>query len=152
MARSDSISEQKQDATLPVRTGLLRIWLVDDQDGFRQPLAKLLNLEPGVECARHFSSAAAVLLALQEQSPDAILLDVEMPKMSGVEAVQPIKQLAPATAVLMLTTFSNDEARELALAGGAADFLLKHYSPGEIVAAIRAAQQPRGAESGFPPT
>ncbi len=119
----------------------LRIWLVDDREGFRQPLARLLNLEPGVECARHFSSAEAALLALREQSPDAILLDVEMPMMNGVEAIQPIKKLAPATAVLMLTTFLDEEAREKSLANGAADFLLKHFSTDEIVAAVRAATQ-----------
>ena len=125
----------------------LCIWLVDDHDGFRQPMAQLLNLEPGVECARHFSSAAAALLALREQSPDAILLDVEMPKMNGVEAIQPIKKLAPTTAVLMLTTFSDEATREKSLANGAADFLLKHFSTNEIVAAVRAAKQTSVAEA-----
>ena len=125
----------------PANAGRLCIWLVDDHDAFRQPMAQLLNLEPGVECARDFSSAEAVLLALREQSPDAILLDVEMPKMGGVQAIQPIKKLAPTTAVLMLTTFLDEEARGKSLANGAADFLPKHFTTDEIVAAIRAAKQ-----------
>ena len=85
--------------------GSLHIWLVDDGAHFRQFMAQLLNLEQGVECACHFSSAKAVLRALQEKPPDAILLDVEMPGINGIEAIQSIQQLAPSTAVLMLTTF-----------------------------------------------
>jgi DNA-binding NtrC family response regulator len=72
MARSHfSEAGIKEPASID-EAGLLRIWLVDDQDSFRQPLAQLLNMEQGVECAHHFSSAGAVLLALREQSPDAI--------------------------------------------------------------------------------
>ena len=140
MANSNLIQQR---VNSPAGSGRLRIWLVDDQDGFRQPLAKLLNLQPGVECARHFCSAAAVLLALQEQSPDAILLDVEMPIMSGVEAIQPIKKLSPSTTVLMLTTFFDNGIKEQSLANGATDFLLKHYPLDQIVAAVRAAKRPR---------
>lgn len=124
-----------------METDVLRVWLVDDQDAIRQPLAHLLNLEPGVECIRNFSSAIAVLPALQEQTPDVILLDVQMPGMSGVEAVRHFKALAPATMVLMLTAFADGDSRQQSLAAGAEDYLLKYLSPGEIIAAIRSAKR-----------
>lgn len=142
----DSITIKEGMNTL-TRAGRLCVWLVDDHDDFRQPLAQLLNLEPGVECARDFSSAAAALLALQEESPDAILLDVEMPKLNGLEAIKPIKKLSPETAVLMLTTFLDEAARKQSLENGAADYLLKHFSTDEIVAALRAATSPNASES-----
>ena len=143
MASSNSTRNELSGTAFPKAADLLRVWLVDDHDGFRQPLAKLLNLEPGVECARHFSSAEAALLALQEQSPDVILLDVEMPGMSGVEALQPIKRLAPSTSVLMLTALASKEVKERSLAAGAVDFVFKDFTPKEIVAAIRATRLPQ---------
>ena len=88
-----------------------------------------------------------VLLALREQSPDAILLDVGMPNMSGMEAIRPIKKLAPETAVLMLSLFFDAEKKERSLANGAADFLLKLFSLDKIIAAVRSANSPRASES-----
>jgi len=130
----------KQDSTILAEADMLRIWLVDDQDCIRQPLAQLLNIYSGVECTGDFSSAKAMLLALQEKTPDVILLDVEMPEMRGVEAVRHIKAFAPATIVLMLTAFADIEARKQSLAAGASGYLLKHISPDEIIAVIRSAK------------
>jgi CheY-like chemotaxis protein len=91
-------------------------WIHDD---YRQLQAQLLNCEPGVECARRFPSAAAVLAALgREPAPDAILLDVEMPGMTGIEAIKPVKKLAPSASVLMLTTFFGDYVVHKQLRGG----------------------------------
>lgn len=122
----------------------LSVWLVDDNDGYRQILSRLLNLEPGMECARDFPSATAVLAALAgEAAPDVILLDVEMPRVTGLEAIPAIRQIAPQTCVMMLTTFFCARRKKQALAAGAAGFLLKRNSAAEIVAAIRA-----GSETG----
>ncbi|SRR6266566_4627414 len=118
----------------------LSIWLVDDDLSCCEQVARLLNAEPRVDCSRSFSSASALLATLgQEPPPDAILLDVQMPVMNGIEAIRPIKNLAPATRVLMLTSFLDHRLKEQSLAAGAADFLLKRNSPAQIIAAIRAA-------------
>ena len=118
----------------------LCIWLVDDDLSCCEQVARLLNAEPRVNCSRSFSSASALLATLgQEPPPDAILLDVQMPVMNGIEAIRPIKNLAPATRVLMLTSFLDHRLKEQSLAAGAADFLLKRNSPAQIIAAIRAA-------------
>jgi DNA-binding NarL/FixJ family response regulator len=118
----------------------LCIWLVDDDRSCCEQLSWLLNAEPRVNCSRSFSSATSLLATLgQESPPDAILLDVQMPVMNGIEAIRPIKSLAPSTAVLMLTSFLDHRLKEESLAAGAADFLLKRNSPAQIIAAVRAA-------------
>jgi DNA-binding NarL/FixJ family response regulator len=119
--------------------GMLRIWLVDDDVGYSEQLRWLLNAEPRVDCPLSFASATALLPALRQESPpDAILLDVQMPVLNGIEAIRPIKHLAPSTKVLMLTTFFDHVLEKQARAAGAADFLLKRYPPARVIAAIRA--------------
>ena len=62
-----------------------------------------------------------------------------MPVMNGIQAIRPIKNLAPATRVLMLTSFPDHRLKAESLAAGAADFLLKRNPPAQIIAAVRAA-------------
>jgi len=125
---------------------MLRIWLVDDDACYSEQLMWLLNAEPRVDCSVSFSSATALLAALQRETPpDAILLDVQMPVINGIEAIPPIKHLAPSTKVLMLTTFFDHLLQKQALAAGAADFLLKRNSPVQIVAAVRTASAQFGS-------
>jgi len=117
----------------------LCIWLVDDDAAYSKHLTWLLNAEPCVDCPRSFPSPMALLAALRQESPpDVILMDVHMPAMNGNEAIRPVRDLAPATLVLMLTTFFDHRLKEEALAAGAADFMLKRNSPAQIIAAVRA--------------
>ena len=129
-------------AVSDARRAPIRIWMVDDNDGFRVLLASILNEEPGFECSRHFSSPAAVLKALScEDPPDIILLDIEMGDANGLDAIRPIKSLAGSTHVLMLTTFAMPGARERAFREGASDFMLKTWSIPEISMHIRQAME-----------
>ncbi len=98
--------------------------------------------EPGFKCERQFASPPEVLEALsRETAPDIILLDVEMGEHNGLEAVRPIKALAPEAHVLMLTTFSGPGGRERAFREGASDFMLKSWRMPEIVSHIRQAME-----------
>lgn len=127
-----SMSSEKSAAT--------RIWMVDDNSAFRNLLAGILNEEDGFECARQFASPVGVLEALkQESAPDIILLDVEMGEYNGLDAVRPIKSLAPETHVLMLTTFAGPGGRERAFRDGASDFMLKTWPVEEILNHMRQA-------------
>ena len=118
----------------------LCIWLVDDDADCRERFTLLLNGEPCINCSRSFSSAISLLAALaQESPPDVILLDAQMPLMDGIEAVRPIKNLAPTTLILMLTTFFDAQLMKDALVAGVVDLLLKGNSPAQIIAAIRRA-------------
>jgi DNA-binding NarL/FixJ family response regulator len=87
---------------------ILRVWVVDDNAALRELFARLLTKQPGIRCTRQFPSAEAVLATLaEERPPDMILLDINLGGQSGLSAIRPIKQLAPAVKVLMLTMFSN---------------------------------------------
>ncbi|HLP76334.1 MAG TPA: response regulator transcription factor, partial [Candidatus Paceibacterota bacterium] len=120
------------------RRAVIDVWLVDDSANFRELLSSLLEEDGGIRCARQFSSAEAVLAALeQETPPDAILLDNRMPGMHGVDAVAPIVALAPTTHVLMLTTMSDSLIKARALKDGATDFLLKSLEVVNIADRIR---------------
>jgi DNA-binding NarL/FixJ family response regulator len=119
-----------------------RIWMVDDNAMFRRLLADLLDDEAGLKCERQFWSPPEVLEALsRETAPDIILLDIEMGEHNGLDAIRPIKALAPETHVLMLTTFSGQGSRERAFREGASDFMLKSWRIPEIAAHMRQAME-----------
>jgi DNA-binding NarL/FixJ family response regulator len=124
------------------KSDLTRIWMVDDNRSFRGLLANLLEEEIDFKCERQFASPPGVLEALAtEQAPDIILLDVEMGEHNGLDAIRPIKALAPGTHVLMLTTFAGPGGRERAFREGASDFMLKTWETSEISAHIRQARE-----------
>jgi DNA-binding NarL/FixJ family response regulator len=120
--------------------GTIRVWLVDDSENFRVLLAALLEDEGGMTCVAQFSTAEEALSALESQTPpDVILLDLRMPGMGGLAAVRPIRERAPASHVLMLTTFGDLDSKARALRDGATDFLLKSYQVNEIACRVRSA-------------
>ena len=130
------------------------LWLVDDSKMYRELLADRFSQEDDINCARQFSSAEAVIAALvDEPPPDVILLDVNMGGMSGVNAVRPIKSLAPATRVVMLTTFHDLYAESDALRAGACGFLLKVDDFSKILDWVRNPQTTpvRAALEAIPP-
>ena len=120
----------------------VRVWLVDDKEVIRSLLRGALESYGWLECEREFGSAEDVLEALgRQRSPDLILLDNHMGGMSGVEAIRPIKLLAPGVRVVMLTTFSDRIDEADARRAGASDFLLKSYEMGELVDRIHQAMR-----------
>jgi DNA-binding NarL/FixJ family response regulator len=117
--------------------GSLRVLVVDDHDLFRTGLRRLLE-EEGLEVAEARSGDAA-LAALDWFAPDVVLMDLNMPGMSGIEATARLLQVQPAASVVMLT-ISRDEAPIIeAVRSGASGYLLKDAELDEIVGAIRTA-------------
>jgi len=111
------------------RRSEVRVWLTDDNHSLRSTLTDLLERTGEFNCNRQFHSAEALLEALaREPAPDAILLDVEMGGMTGVEALPQIRALAPTVRVLILTSFFDAIYEARAASGGAAAFLLKSYA------------------------
>ncbi|TCP57402.1 LuxR family two component transcriptional regulator [Tamaricihabitans halophyticus] len=115
----------------------IRVVLADDQAVVRAGFRTILESEPDISVVGEAEDGhQAVHLAI-EQSPDLLLLDVRMPRMDGIAAVEQLRAAGINTAVLMITTFDLDEYVFAALRGGANGFLLKDIEPTELVAAIR---------------
>jgi len=134
----ETISEAIDVTSLDNPKNPVCVWLVDDDDEFRGLLAETLARQEGIDCARDFSSPDAMLSVLASQiGPDVIVMDVHMGERNGLDAIGPIKALSRTTQVLMLTSLSDEIGRKRALNEGASDFLLKSYTPEEIVERIR---------------
>src|SRR5262245_42295229 len=106
----------------------LRVLIVDDHALFRRGLQMVLRAEPDIEVVGEAADGQEAVAKAQESMPDVILMDVRMPKRSGIEATRQIKDLLPHARILMLT-ISDDEADLYdAIKAGAAGYLLKEIS------------------------
>ncbi|NLG72436.1 MAG: response regulator transcription factor [Chloroflexi bacterium] len=115
----------------------LKILLVEDQTLMRQGLKTILNLEPGMQVIAEAEDGAAGLRLALELRPDIVLMDVQMPGMSGVEATQAVCAAWPQARVIILTTFDREDYVYQGIRAGAVGFLLKDTPAEELVATIR---------------
>lgn len=115
----------------------LRVMVVDDHALFRRGLQMVLQGEPDLDLVGEASDGAEAVEKSQELMPDVILMDVRMPKRSGIEATTQIKDLLPHVKILMLTI--SDEEADLydAIKAGASGYLLKEIPIEEVADAIR---------------
>ncbi len=115
----------------------IRVLVVDDHALFRRGLEMVLEKEPDIEVAGEANDGDEAVAQAQELMPDVVLMDVRMPKRSGIEATQRIKELLPHVKILMLTI--SDEEADLyeSIKAGASGYLLKEISADEVADAIR---------------
>ena len=131
------MSEPVQDEpTLALES--LRVLLVDDHDLFRTGLRNLLD-EQGVQVVGEAATGAEALRLTRELAPDVIVMDLNMPGMSGVEATRHITAVAPLTRVLVLTISDQDGDVMDAILAGACGYLLKDASIQELMRGIQSA-------------
>ncbi len=123
----------------------VRVVIVDDQPLVRSGLRIILDGEDDIEVVGEAGDGAAAVPLIRERHPDVVLLDVQMPGVDGLEAMQQISGAELPTRVLMLTTFDLDEYVYRAMRNGAAGFLLKDMEAEDIVAAVR--QAARGLDA-----
>lgn len=115
----------------------LKVMIVDDHALFRRGLEMVLEQEPDIDVIGEAADGAEAIQKAQELMPDVVLMDVRMPKRSGIEATQEIRDLLPHAKILMLTI--SDEEADLydAIKAGASGYLLKEISIEEVADAIR---------------
>jgi DNA-binding NarL/FixJ family response regulator len=115
-----------------------RVLLVDDHDLFRTGLRNLLE-EQGVQVVGEADTGTEALRQVREVAPDVVVMDLNMPGISGVEATRQITMIAPLTRVLVLTISDQDGDVMDAILAGACGYLLKDASIQELMHGIRAA-------------
>ena len=115
----------------------IRVLVVDDQQLFRRGLTMLLAVEPGLEVVGEAGDGVEGTELAASSAPDVVLLDVRMPKRSGIEACKAIKEAVPSAKIIMLTV--SDEEADLyeAVKSGASGYLLKDSSIEEVAQGIR---------------
>lgn len=117
----------------------IRLLLVDDQRLFREGLRSVLSVRADFEIVGEAGDGLEAVARAEELKPDVVLMDLRMPRLGGVEATRRLRAVLPASQVIVLTTFDDDEDVFDALRAGAAGYLLKDVSPERLVDAIRAA-------------
>jgi two-component system, NarL family, response regulator DevR len=115
----------------------IRILLVDDHLIVRGGLRTILEKEPDMEVIGAVGSAEEALLLMERQAPDVALVDIRMPGMSGVELCRRMREINPQTAVLMLTSFLNEELVRECVQAGARGYLLKDVDDLDLVRSVR---------------
>jgi DNA-binding NarL/FixJ family response regulator len=118
----------------------VRVLIVDDHDLFRSGLRNLLEDE-GVQVVGEAAAGLEALDIVRDVAPDVVVMDLNMPGMTGVEATRHISTIAPLTRVVMLTISDQDNDVIDAILAGACGYLLKDSSIQELIAGIRAAAQ-----------
>jgi two-component system NarL family response regulator len=117
---------------------MIRILIADDHELFREGLRVVLDLRPDFEVVAEAANVAETVAAHARHQPDLILLDLQMPDGTGIDALKVIRKAQPDARVLMLTTYDGDEDIHRAIAAGASGYLLKSIPSIQLEAAVRA--------------
>ncbi|WP_136607400.1 response regulator [Paenibacillus dokdonensis] len=115
----------------------IRIVIADDQMLTREGLRTILDLEDDLEVVALARNGLEACEITEELRPDLVLMDIQMPEMSGIAALKRIKRSCPETSVLILTTFMEDEYIIEGLASGASGYMLKDMESDKMIASIR---------------
>ena len=114
----------------------ISIAIVEDETRVRVQLAKIINEAPGFRCQGAFGSGEEALREISRQPIDVVLMDINLPKMSGVECTFRLKKLLPQLQIIMLTVYDDSEQILKALEMGASGYLLKRTPADEILKAV----------------
>lgn len=114
----------------------LRIAIFDDNKNIRESITLLLKTVPGLEVVGSFSHVLDCLEDVRECQPDIVLMDIEMPGMTGIEAVKLIKQELPHVQILMQTVFEDDDRVFDSICAGASGYILKNHLNTRLVESI----------------
>ena len=115
----------------------IKILIVDDQPIIREGLAAILSDYEDIQVVGKAKNGLEAIQLVKDRQPDVVLLDIQMPVMSGLESLVTIKEHYPTTAVIMLTTFVDHDYIYEALRKGASGYLLKDVDLEQLVMSIR---------------
>lgn len=114
----------------------IKVCIVEDDPGIRESLAKMITKAHGFSCLGAFPDGVAALAEIPKLKPDVVLMDINMPRMSGIECVRSLKSVMPAVRIIMFTVYEESEQLFKALSAGANGYLLKRTPPKQLLQAI----------------
>ncbi|MDB6025960.1 MAG: two component transcriptional regulator, LuxR family [Verrucomicrobiales bacterium] len=114
----------------------IKVAIVEDDAGVRECLTVVLNGTNGFRCVGSYGNAESALKNLPSDWPDAVLMDINLPQMSGIDLVAKLKALRPALHVIMLTVYVDSEQIFKSLQAGANGYLIKQTPPSQILEAL----------------
>jgi len=114
----------------------ITVSIVEDNDETREVLAARVNCAPTLKCAGTYRTGELAVKGIPLEKPDVVLVDINLPGMSGIECVSKLKAQLPALPILMITTYEEPELIFNSLRAGAKGYLLKNTPPAELIQAI----------------
>ncbi|MEU6309579.1 response regulator transcription factor [Streptomyces sp. NPDC047014] len=118
---------------------VIRVVIADDEPLIRAGIRMILTSAPDIEVVAEAGNGREAVDLARSHAPDVMLLDIQMPVLDGLTALEELRRAAPEVRALILTTFGEKENVLRALGQGGAGFLLKDSAPGELIGAVRAA-------------
>ena len=115
----------------------IKVGIVEDDTVVLTTMSTLLNESSGFRCVAACASGEEAVEQLPTASPQVVLMDINLPRMSGIECTRRLKARLPGVQVLMLTVYEDSEHIYQALRAGATGYMLKRSEPDEVLAAIR---------------
>jgi DNA-binding NarL/FixJ family response regulator len=110
--------------------------LVEDDEALRETLSDIISSSPAWRLVAAYPSAEAALGAMKDACPEVVLMDIQLPGMSGIQCVAKLKELHPDAQVLMVTVYDNNDRIFDALATGASGYLLKRDAPAKLLESL----------------
>lgn len=114
----------------------IKVAIIEDDDWIRENLAAQIREASGFDCLGAYATGEEAVLQIPQQAPDVVLMDINLPKMNGIECVRQLKALLPATQILMLTVYEDSDRIFNSLLAGASGYLLKRTPQAEILEAV----------------
>ncbi|HTI72685.1 MAG TPA: response regulator transcription factor [Candidatus Limnocylindria bacterium] len=120
---------------------MTRVAIVEDNRIIRESLSEFVDADPDCRCVGTCSTAEEALRQLPRLLPEIVLMDVQLPGMSGIDCTTQLKQLLPTVQIIMVTVYEDTERIFKALRAGACGYILKRSPPEELMAAMREVRQ-----------
>src|SRR5271157_2450374 len=120
---------------------MTRIGIVEDNKIIRESLMEFVQSDAECQCVYACATAKEAFKEMPKHRPDIVLMDIQLPDISGIECTARLKQLMPSVQIIIVTVYEDTERIFKALRAGACGYLLKRYTPEELVSAIREVRQ-----------
>ena len=120
---------------------MTRIAIVEDNKVIRESLMEFVHADPECTCVCSCATAEEALEVIPKHQPEIVLMDIQLPNLSGIECTAQLKRLVPTLQIIMVTVYEDTERIFKALRAGACGYLLKRCTPEELLSAIREVRQ-----------